>query len=115
VVATVTRSMPDATIIRCMSLDEAYAVTAVRGNGKTVELALWGNGEAQGIVEPLTLPEIPAVVMRAFAVAYPRTIPAAATRRTLRGQAPTFELTFPPGRDHRHATLDAAGTVLGAD
>jgi hypothetical protein len=58
------------------------------------------------------LPEIPATVMRAFAVAYPRTIPSRAIKRTRRGSEPVYELAFPAGASHHAATLRADGTVV---
>lgn len=84
-------------------------VTLMRGEHK-IELEVEGT-EIRGVAETLTLPEIPAAVMRAFAIAYPKTIPSGAIRRT-RGVDPTYELAFPPGAAHQLATLRADGTVI---
>jgi hypothetical protein len=84
-------------------------VTLMRGEHK-IELEIEGT-EIRGVAETLTLPEIPAAVMRAFAIAYPRTIPSGAIRRT-RGVDPTYELAFPTGAAHAVATLRGDGTVI---
>jgi hypothetical protein len=97
----------DATITACT----ADRVTAQRGE-HTIELELTG-GDIVGVAESLALPEIPAAVMRAFAVAYPRTIPGGAVKRTRRGEEPVYELAFPPGAPHAVATLRADGSVIG--
>jgi len=48
--------------------------------------------------------QLPAVVMRAFAVKYPRTIPAGA-----RVDGNTFTIYFPPGAPHHQARFDGSG------
>jgi len=106
ITARVEADMPGSTIVACA----ADRVTVMRGAHK-IELELAGT-EIRAIAETLTLPEIPAAVMRAFAVAYPRTIPSGAIKRTRRGAAPTYELEFPPGGSHRAATLRGDGSVI---
>lgn len=54
--------------------------------------------------------QLPAVVMRAFAVKYPRTIPSGVE---VRGS--TFVLGFPAGAAHRHATFRDDGTFVSDD
>ena len=98
--------LPGATITACTP----DRVTAQRGD-HAIELELAG-GDIVGVAESLALPEIPAAVMRAFAVIYPRTIPSGAVKRTCRGQEPVYELAFPPGAPHAVATLRADGTVI---
>jgi hypothetical protein len=85
-------------------------VSLIRGERK-LELEVAGD-EIRAVAETLTLPEIPAAVMRAFAVAYPRTIPSGAIKRSRRGEPPIYELAFPPGAAHTIATLRADGTVI---
>ncbi len=51
--------------------------------------------------------QLPAVVMRAFAVKYPRTIPAGA-----RVDGSAFTIYFPPGAPHHQARFDAGGAFL---
>ena len=104
--ARIAADMPDATIVACAP----DRVTVVR-NDHQIELELAGT-DVRAIGESLTLPEIPRDVMRAFAIAYPQTIPASAVKRTRRGEAPVYELGFPPGRAHTLATLRADGTVI---
>lgn len=104
--ARIAAELPGAVIVACTPA----RFTVVR-DGKTLELELAGS-EIQGIAEPLTLPEIPAAVMRAFAIAHPRTIPAGAIKRTRRGAEPVYELAFPPGGAHTTATLRGDGTVV---
>jgi hypothetical protein len=99
--------MPGATIVGC----SADRVTVARG-AHTIQIDVAGD-EIRGVAESLTLPEIPATVMRAFAVAYPKTIPGSAVKRTRRGEDPVYELAFPPGATHTVATLRGDGTVLG--
>ncbi|HEX4417485.1 MAG TPA: hypothetical protein VH165_06270 [Kofleriaceae bacterium] len=106
IAARITADMPGAMITACAP----DRVTVVRGD-HSIELAVDG-GEIRGVAETLSLPEIPAPVMRAFAVAYPRTIPAGAIKRTQRGAEPVYELAFPPGAAHRLAILRADGSVL---
>jgi len=106
IAARVEAEMPGATLVAC-SPDR---VTVQRGD-HDIDLEVSGN-EIRGVAEHLALPEIPATVMRAFAVAYPRTIPSGALKRTRRGAEPTYELTFPPGAGHVAATLRADGTVV---
>lgn len=102
----VTGQLPGAVLTACA----ADRVSVVRGTHH-IELALAGDDITE-VAETLALPEIPAAVMRAFAIAYPRTIPARAIKRTRKNAAPVFELAFPPGRDHAQATLAADGSVL---
>src|SRR5689334_20769413 len=98
--------MPGAMIIDCTP----ERVTVVRDE-HVIEID--GAGDTVlGIAETLTLPEIPAPVMRAFAVAYPRTIPSGAIKRTRRNEPPVYEIAFPPGREHAFATLRGDGAVI---
>jgi len=106
VAARVASELPGATIVDCT----AARVTVMRGE-RRIELEVAGD-EIRGVAEALTLPEIPAPVMRAFAVAYPRTIPSGAVKRTRRGAEPVYELAFPPGQAHTVATLRPDGTVV---
>ena len=106
IAARVDAEMPGATLVRC-----AADRVAVRRGTHDIELAIAGD-QIVGVAETLTLPEIPAAVMRAFAVAYPRTIPRGAIKRTARGAAPVYELAFPPGAPHTVATLRADGSVI---
>jgi len=85
-------------------------VTLMGGEHK-IELEVEGT-EIREVAETLTLPEIPAAVMRAFAVTYPKTIPSGAIKRTRRGADPRYELAFPPGAAHQLATLRPDGTVI---
>jgi len=106
IAARVEADMPGSIIVAC-SPDR---VTVQRGD-HDIELEVAGD-EIRSVAEHLTLPQIPAAVMRAFAVAYPRTIPSGALKRTRRGAAPTYELAFPPGAGHVAATLGADGTII---
>ena len=54
--------------------------------------------------------EIPADVMRAFAVKYPRTIPTGAHRN-----GDVYTVDFPPGAPHAHATFRLDGTFVSED
>jgi len=107
ITARIAADMPGATIVACTP----DRVTVLRGE-HPIELEIAGS-DIVAVAETLTLPEIPAAVMRAFAVAYPRTIPSGAVKRTRRGTEPTYELAFPPGTAHTLATLRADGTVIG--
>jgi hypothetical protein len=107
IAARIAADLPGATITACAP----DRVTAQRGD-LAIELELSG-GDIVGVSESLALPEIPAAVIRAFAVAYPRTIPSAAVKRTRRGEDPVYELAFPPGAPHAAATLRGDGTVIG--
>ena len=106
ITARIERDMPGATIVDCAPA----RVTVMRGD-RRIELDLAGD-DIRGVAETLTLPEIPAPVMRAFAVAYPRTIPSGAIKRTQRGAEPIYELAFPSGQPHTIATLRPDGTVV---
>jgi hypothetical protein len=106
ITARIESDMPGATIVACAP----DRVTLVRGD-HPIELEIEG-AEIRAVAEALALPEIPAAVMRAFAVAYPRTIPSGAIKRTRRGADPIYELAFPPGAAHQLATLRADGTVI---
>lgn len=106
ITARVEADLPGATITACA----ADRATVQRGD-HAIELELAG-GDITSVAESLALPEIPAVVMRAFAVAYPRTIPSRAVKRTQRGQEPVYELAFPPGAAHAVATLGGDGRVI---
>lgn len=106
IAARVAADMPDATIVACA----ADRVSLVRGDHR-IELELAG-GDIAATAETLALPEIPAPVMRAFAVAYPKTIPAGAVRRSRRGAEPVYELAFPSGAAHKVATLRGDGTLV---
>src|SRR5262245_47133542 len=106
ITARIQVDMPGAVITACT----ADRVTVLRGE-RQVELAMAGNDVVE-VAESLSLPEIPAAVMRAFAIAYPRTIPAGAVKRTKRGVDPVYELSFPPNTAHKVATLRGDGTVI---
>lgn len=106
ITARIESDLPGSTIVACAP----DRVTVMRGEHK-IELELAGT-ELREVAETLTLPEIPAAVIRAFAVAYPKTIPSAAIKRTRRGADPVYELAFPPGAAHTVATLRADGTVI---
>jgi hypothetical protein len=105
--ARIAADLPGATLTACAP----DRVTAER-SGHAIELELSGD-DIVGVAESLALPEIPAAVIRAFAIAYPRTIPSSAVRRTRRGEPPVYELAFPPGAPHAVATLRGDGTVIG--
>jgi hypothetical protein len=106
VAARVESELPGATIVECTPA----RVTVMRGE-RRIELEVAGD-DIRSVAEALALPEIPAPVMRAFAVAYPRTIPSGAVKRTRRGAEPVYELAFPPGHAHGVATLRPDGTVV---
>jgi hypothetical protein len=106
IAARIEADMPGSTIVACAP----ERVSLIRGERK-LELEVAGD-EIRAVAETLTLPEIPATVMRAFAVAYPRTIPSGAIKRTRRGEPPIYELAFPSGAAHTIATLRADGTVI---
>lgn len=106
IAARVAADLPGAILVACTP----DRVTVARGD-HSIALDVAG-GDIIAVAETLTLPEIPAAVMRAFAIAYPRTIPAGAVRRTRRGAEPTYELAFPPGAAHAVATLRSDGAVI---
>jgi len=106
VTARIAADMPGSTIVACT----ADRATVMRGDHR-IDLGLHG-GDIVVVAEQLGLPEIPAAVMRAFAVAYPKTIPSSAIKRTRRGAEPVYELAFPPGAAHRVATLSSDGTLV---
>jgi hypothetical protein len=54
--------------------------------------------------------ELPADVMRAFAIKYPHVLPAGAMRA-----GANYIIAFPPGGPHHHATFDGAGAFVGED
>lgn len=104
--ARIAQDMPGAAIVACSPTE----VTVAR-NAHTIVLEVAGD-QIVSVAEQLTLPEIPAPVMRTFAVTYPKTIPASATRRTRRGEPAIYELAFPAGATHKRATLQADGSVI---
>jgi len=106
ITARVAAELAGSTIVACT----ADRVTVLRGEHR-IELEVVGD-EIRGVGETLALPAIPAPVMRAFAVAYPRTIPSGAIKRTRRGAEPVYELTFPPGAPHTLAILRGDGSVV---
>jgi len=106
IMAQIETELPGTTIAACTP----GRVTVVRGE-HPIELDVSGD-EIRAIAETLTLPEIPTAVMKAFAIAYPRTIPSGAIKRTRRGADPVYELAFPPGAAHAVATLRADGSVV---
>jgi hypothetical protein len=106
IAARVAADMPGATIVACAP----DRLTVMRGE-RRIDLEVAGD-EVRGVAETLTPAELPAEVMRAFAIAHPRTIPASAIKRSRRGSAPTYELMFPPGAAHKVAILRGDGTVM---
>lgn len=60
--------------------------------------------DAAGTIAPS---ELPADVMRAFAVKYPRTLPTGATVDN-----GTYVIDFPPGAPKKHATFKPDGTFV---
>ena len=106
ITARIAGDLPGARIVACAP----DRVTVLRGDHR-IDLERAGD-DIVAVAEVLRLPEIPAAVMRAFAVAYPRTIPASAVKRTRRGGEPVYELGFPPGAAHRLAILRGDGSVI---
>ena len=54
--------------------------------------------------------ELPADVMRAFAVKYPHVLPAGALRDGV-----NYIIVFPPGNAHHRATFDGSGAFVDED
>lgn len=54
--------------------------------------------------------ELPAAVMRAFAIKYPRTIPPGA-----HAEGNVYVIEFPAGAPHHHARFSADGTFVSED
>jgi hypothetical protein len=104
--ARVEAQMPGATLVACAP----DRVTVMRGSQK-VELEIAGD-QIRSVAEILAPPDIPAVVMRAFVVAYPKIIPSGAIKRTRPGVEPVYEVAFPPGGTHTVATLRGDGTLV---
>jgi hypothetical protein len=102
------------TITACVARGDDYDVTDIRYGNHVAQVAVT-HGAVTQVDEQLLRPEIPATVMRAFAVAYPRTIPDGAVKRSRPDAPPIFIVAFPPGKDHAHAMLDAAGAILATD
>jgi hypothetical protein len=59
--------------------------------------------------------QLPAVVMRAFAVKYPKTIPTGADVLRDAAGSITFVVGFPPGAPHHHATFRDDGGFVSED
>lgn len=72
-----------------------------------IQLKLPSPGEAHLLPGSLRLGDVPAPVVRAFAIKYPKTIAAGAFRH-----GDTYTLIFPPGRAHKQATFRADGTFV---
>lgn len=73
-----------------------------------IEVHIPGHERAPG---QLHRDEIPAPVMNAFAVKYPRTIPAGGQQQADN----TIVVQFPPGAAHAHATFRTDGTFVSED
>jgi hypothetical protein len=106
ITARVATDIPGGTIVACTP----EHVTVQRAT-HTFELEVSGD-QIRSVSEALTLPEIPADVMRAFAVAYPKTIPHGAIRRSVRGGQPIYEVAFPPGAPHTVAVMRPDGSLI---
>ena len=74
-----------------------------------IELVIPGHERKPG---QLMRSEIPADVMRAFAVKYPRTIPDGAMTN---GTDNTISVQFPPGAPHHNAVFKTDGTFVRED
>lgn len=61
----------------------------------------------------VTLGELPAAVMRAFADQFPRHVPSAARQLTTPGQPVAYELSFGTGDALRRVTFREDGTFVG--
>ena len=61
-------------------------------------------------VDTIAPSELPAEVMRAFAVKYPQTLPVGAT--VIHG---AYVVQFPPGKSHQTATFKPDGTFVSED
>ncbi len=72
-----------------------------------IDLHLDANTDAAGTIAPS---QLPADVMRAFAVKYPHTLP---TGAMLDGNR--YVIVFPPGAPHHHATFAADGAFVSED
>ena len=74
-----------------------------------IDLHLGGDAgpDAAGMLAPS---QLPADVMRAFAIKYPRTLPTSAMR-----DGDRFVIAFPPGAPHHHATFAADGAFVAED
>jgi hypothetical protein len=54
--------------------------------------------------------ELPADVMRAFAIKYPHVLPAGVLQ-----SGANYVIAFPPGLEHHHATFDGSGAFVSDD
>lgn len=74
-----------------------------------IDLHLNGDAgaDAPGTIAPS---QLPADVMRAFAVKYPHTLPTGATLDGIR-----YVIAFPAGAPHHHATFAADGAFVSED
>ena len=75
-----------------------------------IKLNLIRRDAAVDAINTLAPSELPADVMRAFAVKYPRVLPAGA--HVVQG---AYVLEFPPGAPHRTATFKPDGTFVSDD
>lgn len=76
-------------------------------NPQRIELKLPSRDAAADAAGTLGLPDIPAPVMRAFAVKYPKTIPAGAQL-----EGGNYVLAFPAGAAHTRAVFAPDGTFI---
>jgi hypothetical protein len=74
---------------------------------RPIQLVLPGHDGGVDAAGTLGIAEIPAVVMRAFAVKYPKTIPAGAS---VAGD--TYTIAFPAGAPHKRAVFRVDGSFV---
>ena len=75
-----------------------------------IELGALRDAGAADATGTLGAAQLPADVMRAFAVKYPHVLPAGARR-----VGDSFVIAFPPGAPHAHATFDGSGAFVSED
>lgn len=75
-----------------------------------IKLNLIPRDAAADAINTIAPSELPAEVMRAFAVKYPQTLPAGAT--IISG---AYVVQFPPGKPHKTATFKPDGTFVAED
>lgn len=75
-----------------------------------IELNLVKRDAGTDAINTIAPSELPADVMRAFAVKYPQTLPVGAT--VIHG---AYVVQFPPGKPHATATFKPDGTFVSED
>jgi hypothetical protein len=112
----ISRRLPGSTIAACKAAHDhghdLFEVKVTKADHATLEIDVAPDGAILQIEEPVTLDQIPAAVMKAFAAKYPKAKVTGAEKQTPTEGAVCYELAFATAHGRKEATFTQDGTFV---